>query len=206
MTGNFSTPSFSIARRRMTPVVVSSMLPMTSVDAARCARRASSFLAQSRTCGMHVVEPVEGDEDHGRDEVGAVVHRDVRLDAPGRRRCACSRCRCPRRGWRRRRCRSPAPGWRRRRPGCESGLDAISTRSAPPAWSVRARLAVSAVTCRQADMRRPLSGFSFAKRSRMRASTGMSLVGPEDAFLALRGKLDVGNIRLLRNGHEQSFL
>ncbi len=28
---------------------------------------------------MHVVEPVEGHENHGRDEVGAVVHRDVRL-------------------------------------------------------------------------------------------------------------------------------
>ena len=28
---------------------------------------------------MHVVEPVQGDEDHGADEVGTVVHRDVRL-------------------------------------------------------------------------------------------------------------------------------
>src|ERR1700760_578620 len=31
----------------------------------------------------------------------------------------------------------------------DSGLDATRTRSAPPAWRVRARLAVSAVTCRQ---------------------------------------------------------
>ena len=28
---------------------------------------------------MDVVEPIEGDEDHRRDQVGAVVHRDVRL-------------------------------------------------------------------------------------------------------------------------------
>src|SRR5438094_248880 len=48
----------------------------------------------------------------------------------------------------------------------ESGLEAISTRSAPPACSVRARLAVSAVTCRQADIFSPASGFSLAKRAR----------------------------------------
>src|SRR5579885_276430 len=54
------------------------------------------------------------------------------------------------------------------------GLEAMRTTSAPPAWRVRARLAVSAVTCRQADMRRPARGLSRPKRSRMRASTGMS--------------------------------
>ena len=64
-----------------------------------------------------------------------------------------------------------------------SGLEAIRTRSAPPAWRVRARLAVSAVTCRQADMRRPASGFSLAKRSRMRASTGMSPSAQRMRFL-----------------------
>ena len=64
-----------------------------------------------------------------------------------------------------------------------SGLEAISTRSAPPALRVRARLAVSAVTCRQADRRRPASGFSLAKRSRMRASTGMSLSAQRMRFL-----------------------
>ena len=56
----------------------------------------------------------------------------------------------------------------------ESGLEAISMTSAPPACKVRTRLAVSAVTCRQADIRNPLSGFSLANRSRMRASTGIS--------------------------------
>src|SRR5262249_4451282 len=57
----------------------------------------------------------------------------------------------------------------------ESGLLAQSTRSAPPALSVMARLAVSVVICRQADMRMPLRGCSRWNRSRMSASTGMSL-------------------------------
>src|SRR5271166_2382488 len=56
----------------------------------------------------------------------------------------------------------------------DSGLDAQSTRSAPPALRVRARLAVSAVTCRQADILIPASGFSVANRSRMARKTGMS--------------------------------
>src|SRR6266542_183049 len=55
----------------------------------------------------------------------------------------------------------------------ESGLDAQRTRSAPPAASVRARLAVSLVTCRQADSLIPARGFSFAKRSRIWRRTGM---------------------------------
>jgi hypothetical protein len=35
----------------------------------------------------------------------------------------------------------------------DSGFDAQSTTSAPPALRVRARFAVSVVTCRQAEMR-----------------------------------------------------
>jgi hypothetical protein len=35
----------------------------------------------------------------------------------------------------------------------DSGFDAQSTTSAPPAFSVRIRLAVSVVTCRQAETR-----------------------------------------------------
>src|SRR5208337_564498 len=56
----------------------------------------------------------------------------------------------------------------------ESGLEAQRSRSAPPAFSVRARFAVSAVTCRHADMRMPERGFSAANRSRMARRTGMS--------------------------------
>src|SRR4051812_2137554 len=56
----------------------------------------------------------------------------------------------------------------------DRGLDAQRTRSAPPAWSVRARLAVSAVTWRQADILMPASGLSAANRSRIARSTGMS--------------------------------
>ena len=55
----------------------------------------------------------------------------------------------------------------------DSGFEAHSTTSAPPALSVTARLAVSVVTCRQALRRRPLRGRSFANRSRISLSTGI---------------------------------
>src|SRR5262252_5915089 len=54
-----------------------------------------------------------------------------------------------------------------------SGFEPHRNTCAPPACSVRARFAVSVVTCRQAPMRRPLSGRSFAKRARIARSTGM---------------------------------
>src|SRR4051794_31637554 len=56
----------------------------------------------------------------------------------------------------------------------EIGLDAARWTSAPPAWSVRARFAVSVVTWRQAPMRMPASGCSRSKRSRISRSTGIS--------------------------------
>ena len=56
----------------------------------------------------------------------------------------------------------------------DSGFEAQSVTSAPEATSVRMRFAVSVVTCMQAPMRTPSRGRSSAKRSRMRASTGMS--------------------------------
>src|SRR3984893_2901614 len=55
----------------------------------------------------------------------------------------------------------------------ESGLEAQHSTSAPPALSVRRRLAVSVVIWRQALKRWPRSGFSLAKRSRMSRSTGI---------------------------------
>src|SRR5260221_67274 len=57
----------------------------------------------------------------------------------------------------------------------ESGFEAHSTRLAPPAFNVMARLAVSAVICRQPDIRTPFKGWSFSKRSWIRRSTGISL-------------------------------
>src|SRR5262249_22108871 len=45
--------------------------------------------------------------------------------------------------------------------------------SAPPAFRVRARFAVSVVTWRQAETRWPESGCSLANRSRIAASTGI---------------------------------
>src|SRR6188474_3449287 len=55
----------------------------------------------------------------------------------------------------------------------ESGLEAQRTTSAPAAFNVRARFAVSVVTCRQAETRWPASGCSRSKRSRIAASTGI---------------------------------
>ena len=43
----------------------------------------------------------------------------------------------------------------------ESGLEAVSTISAPPACNVVIKLAVSVVTCRQAETRIPFRGCSF---------------------------------------------
>src|SRR5215471_17504323 len=55
----------------------------------------------------------------------------------------------------------------------ESGLEAQSTTSAPPSRSVMARLAVSVVTCRHAEMRMPLSGWFLMNSLRILCSTGM---------------------------------
>ena len=78
MTGSFSTPSFSIARSRITPVVVSSMLP-TTLPTSALRSAGAELRGPLPDLVVHVVEPVQGDEDHGADQVGAVVHRDVRL-------------------------------------------------------------------------------------------------------------------------------
>src|SRR2546425_12158352 len=55
----------------------------------------------------------------------------------------------------------------------DSGFDAHSATSAPPAWSVIARFAVSVVTCRHADRRFPVSGRSPRNRSLSCRSTGI---------------------------------
>src|SRR5438045_674724 len=54
-----------------------------------------------------------------------------------------------------------------------SGLDAHSVTSAPPAWSVCMRCAVSVVTCKHAETRMPSSGFCLRNLSWMEASTGI---------------------------------
>ena len=55
----------------------------------------------------------------------------------------------------------------------DSGLAAHSATSAPPAISARARLAVSAVTCRHAATVMPSSGRSCSSRSRIERRTGI---------------------------------
>src|ERR1700758_376373 len=55
----------------------------------------------------------------------------------------------------------------------ESGFEAQSTTSAPPSRRQMARFAVSAVTCRQAEMRMPLSGEFLMNYLRMICRTFM---------------------------------
>ena len=50
---------------------------------AACRSAGGSFCGPGAHLGVHVVEPIQGDEDHGRDEVGPVVHGDVRLVLQG---------------------------------------------------------------------------------------------------------------------------
>ena len=76
ITGKRSMPSFAIALRRMTPVVVSSVLPMTF---ARSDFRSSALSPSThlRTGGCQVIEAAERDHVDRTHDVGAVVHRDV---------------------------------------------------------------------------------------------------------------------------------
>src|ERR1700746_3640381 len=55
----------------------------------------------------------------------------------------------------------------------DSGLEAQRTASAPPSRKAIIRLAVSLVTCKQAETRNPLSGCSLTKRLRIDSSTGI---------------------------------
>ena len=97
MTGIRSAPSRSIARRRMTPVVVSSIEPRTLAAAA----------------GEFAVKRA--------DEVRAVVQGDRPAASPGRRGCGGSSCASPRPGWRTPGCRNRGRATRRRRPACSAG-------------------------------------------------------------------------------------
>lgn len=85
-TGNLRTPSFSMARRRITPVVVSSMLPMTeSKHIALFGCHLLRPVDDGLLALAELVEAVERDEQHGADEVGPVVHGDVRVELEGGR-------------------------------------------------------------------------------------------------------------------------
>jgi hypothetical protein len=64
-----------------------------------------------------------------------------------------------------------------------SGLDAHRATFAPPAFSVRAKLAVSAVMCRQAETFLPLNGLLFVNLLRIAARTGISLSAQRMRFL-----------------------
>ena len=102
----------------------------------------------------------------------------------------------------RRRCRSPEPDWRPRRPGCDSGLEAMRTKSAPPACRVRTRLAVSAVTCRHADMRMPVERLFFGEAVADAGQHRHILIGPENPALSGAGKARIRNIaRYLHRCH-----
>src|ERR1700733_2695117 len=65
----------------------------------------------------------------------------------------------------------------------ESGFEAQRTTSAPPSRRQIARFAVSAVTCRQAEMRIPLSGWFLINSFRIICSTFMDWLAHSMRFL-----------------------
>ena len=65
----------------------------------------------------------------------------------------------------------------------ERGFEAQSTTSAPPSRRQIARFAVSAVTCRQAEMRMPASGWFLMNSLRMICSTFMDWLAHSMRFL-----------------------
>ena len=90
----------------------------------------------------------------------------------------------------------------------ESGLEAHSATSAPPSRSVIIRLAVSLVTCRQAEMRMPFQRLVLDELLADELQDFHGLIGPFQAFLAqigqfhaldiagdLRGVLDISSYR-----------
>src|SRR6202162_1554242 len=65
----------------------------------------------------------------------------------------------------------------------ESGFEAQSTTSAPPSRRQMARFAVSAVTCRQAEMRMPFSGWFLMNSLRIICNTFMDWFAHSMRFL-----------------------
>ena len=116
----------------------------------------------------HPVEQVRPRRVQRAQQVGAVVERDPRRALDDRRDAA-------------RPTRRARPAWTSASAASAAatsccvanGLDAHSATSAPPACSVRTRIAVSDVTCRQAPTATPASGRSRAKRSRIERRTGI---------------------------------
>ena len=139
----------SIERSRMTPVVVSSVPPMISSSWSR--RCWCSIVTRSPPSSIVIIGlPVE----HRLDVrvvqrvIDATDRENGDVVTPTTSRAAVASC-------------------------VDNGFDAHRATSAPPAFSVRMRLAVSVVTWRHAAIVMPSSGFSFSNRSRMRCSTGI---------------------------------
>ena len=170
MTGKRRAPSAAIARRRMTPVVVSSVPASTS---ATCA-------------GPRVVEE--------RDEVAAVVHRHLRVRVGDRvevRVVGVAVLAAPGVDG------DPVRGDERGR-DVVLGRERVARRPArpraPPAVSVRIRFAVSVVTWRQAADaqagQRPLALEALADEPQDRHLA----LGPLDAADALGGQAEIGHV------------
>ena len=170
--GILSAPSLCIARSRMTPVVVSSVPPRM-------------FPQKFRMLLMN-----------GRDEVGAVVHREYRLLCYKRFDVFEE---CIRTFSLYGKCRDFVDS-------CECCGDIVLRRKrvrgrkkyipAPPAFSVRMRLAVSAVTCNTAATVLPLNGCSFSNRARALPQYGHIALRPLDAAHTRRREALVFNIGL----------
>ena len=70
----------------------------------------------------------------------------------------------------------------------DKGLDAHNEKSAPPAFKVKAKFAVSEVTCKHPEILVPASGFSFANLSFINCKTGISLPAHSAFFLPWSAK------------------
>ena len=154
-------------------MVVSSMLATTSPTSSLRSAGAER-LGPRADLGVQVVEPVQGDEDHRADQVGAVVHRDVRPVLQGGGDVPVVAALVLALDGVDRDAEVLARGWRRRRPGSRAGSRRRGRgrprrpRASGPGWRSRpSRAGRPTSAC-------PASGFSASNRSRIARSTGMS--------------------------------
>ena len=154
----------------MTPVVVSSVPAITS------ATWSGTLLVQARDEVAAVVHGHRGVEVENGVDVGEVGLGVLAADGPGGDALVAHE-------------RGGHVVLGRQRVRC-AGED----QSAPPAFRVRRRLAVSVVTWRQAAAMEPSRGRSFVNRSLIDCEDRHVGVGPGDALVAEVGQAQVGDV------------
>src|SRR3954451_11558496 len=143
ITGTFNPPSDSSARRRTSPVVVSSVppsIPPSRSGRAMCSAPSRSAPSSSVIRGARATTAATSSPQAS----GPPANTDASADSAAATSC-----------------------W------IANGFDEHSATSAPPACSARTSTAVSDVTCRHAPTATPASGCSRAKRSRIERRTGI---------------------------------